>query len=200
MFIKKIIIYMYILMMVMFCKTTQTVQIQTTQVPLPKADTNTVPASTSVVATIASKKEDFFNPSFKHKDEVFRVFGSSQGYEIKQMAALESLKVEDDVSGNMSFSTDLQKYDKVDYQAQALVRLMLYQDNGKVSRIRFVRSSGISEIDKMIGDDLTRWKFIFLDEKNVAPTEFVIVYQIILSNKMNDKEAVKELLKKYVDH
>ena len=179
----KIIAFSIVIFFNNACKTTQT------QV--------TIPENQSVLVAYETNKNTFFTQPVR-KDEVFRVFASSDGYEVKQTSAAKLIQLEEDLPGNESFAKDLEKYNKVNYKASAVLKLMLYQDSGKVSRIRFLRSSGISEIDKMIGNDLTRWRFIFADPKVISPIEFIITYQILLSNSLNKEDAVN-LLKKYVD-
>ncbi len=143
---------------------------------------------------ISNTKQYFFEQD-KRKYEYFRVFITSEEYEITQLAGEDIIQVEEDIEGNKLFSKEIARYDKIDYMASPVLRVTLYEISGKISRIRILRSSGLSELDKLIGDDMTRWKFKYLNQDQTL-NEFNIHYRIILQNKLT-KEEVIEFLKQH---
>lgn len=127
--------------------------------------------------------------------EVFRVFVSSDFYRLKQTAAEGKVSIKLDEPGNENFSKVLQQFDKIDWASDAVIKVELYPDTGRLSRLRFVRPSGIGELDQMISDDVTRFVFQFKNDV-VEPRQFTIHYYIMLNNKVSRKQAIEEL-KKY---
>ena len=128
-------------------------------------------------------------------DEVFRVFVSSDNYIRKQLGQNELFVLEEDVSGDLVFKNGLSLYDKIDFKTKAIVKVSLHKDSGSLSRVRFLRSSGISEIDKIVSEELTRWSFDFLTNKIPAP--FEVSFYILLKNQIT-KDQAKEELKKHI--
>lgn len=140
----------------------------------------------------AANKE--FETKLREKSEVFRVFVSSDFYQSRQMTADDTIKLKDDPGGKLNFSESLKNFNKIDWTSEATVKLELYPDTGKISRIRFVHPSGIGEIDKLVSDDITRWVFEFPRE-NIEPRIFTVSYFIILQNHVSRQEAIEELRK-----
>ena len=136
----------------------------------------------------------FENEEF-NKNEVFRIFISSEKYIRKQAQHTKQIMVEEDTAGDISFKNEIKHYNKINFKAKARLKIVLYEDTGTLSRIRFILSSGISELDKMIADDITRWNFKLLNDK-IEPILFEVSYYIFLKNEISREEA-KEELKKY---
>ena len=107
----------------------------------------------------------------------------------------KKLLVEEDPAGDNSFKDQIKHYNKINFKTKAQLKVTLYADTGRLSQIRFVRSSGISELDKVIADDITRWNFKFPGKK-IKPILFEVSYYIFLKNEISREEAEKEL-KKY---
>ncbi len=138
-------------------------------------------------------------PLYKGQNEAFRVYVDATGYEREQMRMLKEMTILSDEVGDSLFIEELIKYNKIDYQSHAIINISVYPDTGRIARIRFARSSGVSEIDKLIGDDLTRWKIRLLNQtegKNKPLNSFMIVYFITLENVLSKKETI-DILKKY---
>ena len=138
--------------------------------------------------------ENDYKTKERETGEVFRVFSSSDHYEISQLTAENKIKNHEDIAGNESFSNELKKFDKIDWSSSAKIKLELYPDTGGISRIRFERSSGIGELDKLISDDITRWIFKFPGDV-IEPRIFNITYYIVLQNAVTRKQALEELQK-----
>ena len=128
-------------------------------------------------------------------DEVFRVFVSSDNYIRKQLSQNKLFVFEEDTSGDLAFKNGLSPYDKIDFRTKAIVKVSLHEDSGTLSRVRFLRSSGISEIDKMVSEELTRWSFDFLTD--AIPSPFEVSFYILLKNQIT-KDQAKEELKKHI--
>ena len=143
-----------------------------------------------------TQKEIFnqFEDEEFHGNELFRMFVSSEQY-IRKQAKVKQIMIEYDPQGDLKFQNEIRHYNKINFKAKARLKIMLHEDTGTLSRIRFVRSSGISELDKIIADDITRWSFSFPNEK-IEPTLFEVSYYIFLKNEISREEA-KEELKKY---
>ena len=138
-----------------------------------------------------------FESNEPRENEVFRIFLSSEKYIRKQIKAKDTIHLVEDSSGNEASSKELLPYDKINFKTRVIARITIYAESGTIAKIRFVRSSGISEIDKLTSEDITRWRFNFPTGK-VEPLTFEITFYIFLKNKINKEQAKKEL-KKYVD-
>ncbi|MDH5717971.1 MAG: hypothetical protein OEZ22_10065 [Spirochaetia bacterium] len=157
-----------------------------------------VSEKTEVPDAIVDKYNEFYSKP-NEPDEVFRVLLSSEFYEIRQTAYEDILYVKDDPAGNQMTSEELEQYNKVDYFGRAVLKIELYSKTGKLARLRFLRSSGISEIDRLISEDITRWHFKFQEgvKEEDLPDIIIVVYGIVLEKNISREEAVEEL-KKYV--
>ena len=76
-----------------------------------------------------------------------------------------------------------------------IIKVELYPDSGKISRVRFLRPTGLSEMDKLISEDVSRLSFEF-EKDNVEPNQFKIEYLILLRNRLSREEAKAFLQKK----
>ncbi len=128
-------------------------------------------------------------------EEVYRVLVSSEEYLRKQVQSEEIFSFKKDESSDLAFCKELSVYDKINYKSKAVVKVSLYEDSGTLSKVRFVHSSGISEVDQLIAEDITRWRFDFLTRK--IPKLFHVSFYIFLRGQVT-KEQVKEELKRFV--
>ena len=143
--------------------------------------------------------DSFFNET-SDEEKNFRVFSSSEYYERRQLNLHDIIEIKSDLDGDKMAAEELKEYDKVNFFGKALVKIELYPDTGNLSRVRFLRSSGISELDRIISEDITRWKFSFLVENkkdDEFPEQFMVEYAVLLKKKITREQAVEEL-KKYV--
>jgi len=148
----------------------------------------------------SKEQYDSFFSDVPAEETVFQVFFSSGYYEKRQVNLSDIVEVRADIDGDKRASKELKDFDKVDFFGKALLKIELYPDTSTLSRVRFLRSSGISELDRIISEDITRWKFSFLVEntkEDDIPEQFIVEYGVLLKRKITRKEAVEEL-KKYV--
>jgi len=140
--------------------------------------------------SINSAKNQFFN-SADNYDSLYKIFASSENYEILQSKE-SNIKMENDVNGQFLFVEDLKKYDMINYTSDAVFSVELYPNNGLIAKIRPLKPSGISELNKVIADDITRLKF---DIKNIGtePLAFNIHYTILLQKKHSSNEIKQTL-------
>ena len=147
-----------------------------------------------VESSLKQEIQEAFDSEELQKKEIFRVLVSSEQYLRKQLQSEEIFSFREDESSDLAFCQELSVYDKINYKSKAIVKISLYQDSGTLSKIRFIRSSGISEIDKIIAEDITRWRFDFTTRK--IPELFHISFYILLSSQVT-REQAKEELKKF---
>ena len=140
-------------------------------------------------------RKDFFEKP-PRRSEVFRIFVSSDTYEVKQMAYSRKISIKQDKTADQEFSDEiLKKYDVVDYKAKAIINIELYPDSGKLAKVHFTRPTGTSEMDTLISQDVTRLIFEF-QKDNIEPISFKVTYLVLL-RKRASKEEVQEILQKY---
>lgn len=145
---------------------------------------------------LIESKEAFLNSSFE-EGEHFKVFLSSELYESKKNKSFKNFSRVSDSDGDLAFASELKKYDKVSLNADAVLKIEFFIDSGKLKSVRFVSPSPISEIDKIIADDITRWKFDFKSAGNV-PSSMKIKYRVALQKRISRDEA-KKILKTYTN-
>ncbi len=128
--------------------------------------------------------------------ELFRVVMMSDGYYVSQKSHTDRIERLEDSGGDQFFMERLKKYDIVDRETEGMIRIQLYPDSGRLMKVRFLQSTYITEIDKMITDDIQRWSFKF--NGPVSPTSFSIRYRIVLRQResADDKEIQAELDRK----
>lgn len=139
--------------------------------------------------------------SLKKESELFHIVASSQGYDVQQVGFEDTLKWIGNESGNKIFQKEVFLYNKIDYTAESLLQVQFYKGTGKIAKVRFLKTSGVSELDSLILDDLTRWKINYIGEEEVendkeeeilVPT--LVRYVLILTNKTSKKDDKKYLL------
>jgi len=170
---KRSIIFLVISSFVFFCKSPQE-QIKETTNP-----------------KIIKTKNDFFGRE-KQKREVFRIFASSENFIIEQLAYEGKIEISSDPGGERSFTEDIGKYDMVDLFVTAIFSVEIYPDSGKLAKIRPVRPAKVSELNKLIAEDITRLRFKF-PGKRVEPVKFNIQYGVLLQKKLSEAERRKLL-------
>ncbi len=128
--------------------------------------------------------------------EIFRVLMTSSEYKAVQLSYTDNMSRIDDTSGDMFFMERLKRYDKINEVREGEVRVWLYPDSGRLMKVRFINSTYIEELDKLILDDVQRWTFSFKNNY-ISPTLFNVRYRIVLKRHMEepDSETVKEVEK-----
>jgi len=136
---------------------------------------------------------------FLEKDEsspeLFHVLISSDGYEVSQMKSEQTINRAEDKGGDKYMSDELGKFNMIDEVREAVFFIQIRPDNGSLSKIRTQRSTAITEIDKVLTEDIQRWAYKF-PQRRVTPTQFNIRYRVVLKKTMSDSEIMKELQKR----
>lgn len=132
----------------------------------------------------------------QNEGELFRVVMMSNDYRVSQNAYQERMSRAEDSGGDQFFMERLRRYDIIDRETEGVIRVQLYPNNGRLMKVRFLQSTSITEIDKMITDDIQRWSFNF--NGPVSPTSFSIRYRVVLrrNSTAQDDEVQAELQKK----
>ncbi len=136
------------------------------------------------------------NEFFSHAPreiEAFQVYADSERYVVNQVNYENSITIVNDPVGEKQFTDEIHKYDKIDRFNEAIFKVQLYEDTGTIAKIRPSRPAEISELNKLIADDITRLQFKFSDDK-IEPLEFEIRYGIRL-RKMASEQEVEQILK-----
>ena len=131
------------------------------------------------------------------EDEAFRVFVSSDEYLLKQVGFTESMTIIADDSGRNPMAEEINAYDMIDIFTEAVYKVELFKDSGLIWRIRPVSPANVSEINKIIADDITRLKFSFKNKDKIEPLTFKIRYGVRLQKKKS-KEEIKKILQENV--
>ncbi|MES0489084.1 MAG: hypothetical protein ABUK01_03770 [Leptospirales bacterium] len=140
---------------------------------------------------IKKAQTQFFDGE-KQKREVFRIFASSENYAVKQLSYDGKIEIGADPGGERSFSHDVGKYDLVDLFVTAVFSVEVYADSGKISKIRTIRPAKVSELNKLMAEDITRLRFEF-PGKHVEPVKFYIQYGVLLQKKLSEADRRKLL-------
>lgn len=130
--------------------------------------------------------------------ELFRVVMMSNAYIVSQKNYTDKISRAEDTGGDEFFMERLRRYDIVDREVEGMIRVQLYPNTGRLMKIRFLQSTYITEIDKMITDDIQRWTFNF--NGPVTPRSFSIRYRVVLRKRSAaddsmQKEVQQELQK-----
>ena len=128
--------------------------------------------------------------------EIFRIFASSDSYASRQYGTEEGIRIKADPSGEEAFAEEIRQFDKIDLFTDAIFSIELFEETGSISRIRPVKPAKISELNKLIADDITRLKFEFPDGK-IEPLKFNIRYGILLQKIATDQD-IRDVLKENV--
>lgn len=130
-------------------------------------------------------------------DEAVRVYVSSTDYVMKQTGYSEEIEIIDDVSGRNAMSEEISQYDMVDMFTIAIYKVTINKESGSLSHIRPVRPSKVSEINKLIIDDITRIKFKLKESESIEDVSLTVRYGIKL-HKKKSREEIKKILKENV--
>jgi hypothetical protein len=128
------------------------------------------------------------------ENEAFRVYVSSDDYTVKQTGFSKLIDLVTDTSGRNPMAEEIKAYDMVELFTEGVYKVELYKESGLIAHIRPVKPAHISEINKIIADDITRFKFKFKDPDKPEPLTFKIRYGIRLQKKKTQEE-IKKILK-----
>ena len=127
--------------------------------------------------------------------ELFHVLISSDRYDVSQMKNEKTIRRTEDKGGDKYISSQLEQFNMVDAVRDAVLSVRLRPDSGSLSQVRTQRSTAITEIDKLLYEDIQRWTFKF-PQRIVTPTQFNIRYRIVLQKTMSDSEIMEEVRKR----
>lgn len=140
-----------------------------------------------------AENEDFLSVSPENKEDLFRVLIMSDDYKVSQQQYETNILRVEDSSGDDYFKSEIARHDKIDEAREGVVKVWLYPDTGKIMQVRFVKSTYLKELDKIIMEDIQRWNFKFLKKKVVYPTKFDVRYRIVLKKNISDDAIMEEI-------
>ncbi len=158
------------------------------------ASCSTTPPKQEVTDKHSAVREEFFSRK-TDSDVVFRLFATSSSIQRDQVRYQDSITLVEDKAGDDGLLEQIKRYDIVDMAAEGEILVELYPDSGSFYRLRQIRPSEIVEIDKLMAQDITRYRFTF-PKKTIMPSRFHIIYKVQLEKKLTREEAY-EILKKH---
>jgi hypothetical protein len=143
---------------------------------------------TTPVDPYDAPNEEFLS---KSGNESFRIVMMSDRYLVRQKKYEDSFSRVEDTSGDEYFMERLKRMDLVDAAREGEVRVWVYPDSGRLMKIRFVESSYIEEIDKLIIDDVQRWTLRF--SRGIYPRNFTVRYRVVLRKGVSNSEIRRQI-------
>ncbi|MBN1500807.1 MAG: hypothetical protein JW982_11655 [Spirochaetes bacterium] len=140
----------------------------------------------------AADTKKFLSETPSNKSEIFRVFISSDSYVISQKLSTEYIKRTDDETGDKYFMEEISMLNKIDEAREGALTVWLYPDSGRIMQVRYLQSTYLREVDKILIEDVQRWTFKF-PKKVIEPIKFDIRYRVVLRKKMTDDQIMDEL-------
>jgi hypothetical protein len=129
--------------------------------------------------------------------EFFRVYITSESYEVRQIRGSELIKRRPDPQADQLFMEEILKLDYINFQDDGIIMITFSPTTKKVDSIKFHSTvPRINEVAKILQNDASRWKWDW--ENNTFShdaSKFLIHYTVRLKNNLS-REEVKELLKK----
>ncbi|MFW5808588.1 MAG: hypothetical protein ACOCWH_06015 [Spirochaetota bacterium] len=142
-----------------------------------------VSCKTTPVDPVAEANEAFLSQS---NGDTFRVVMMSDRYIVRQKKYEENLSRIADESGDQYFMERLNKMNVINAAREGEIRVWVYPDSGRLMKVRFMESTYIEEVDKLIIDDIQRWTLDY--KRGVYPLKFNVRYLVVLQKKMSDTE------------
>ncbi len=144
--------------------------------------------TTTPVDPITKANEAFLSET---KSETFRVVMMSDRYLVRQKQYEDNITRVEDESGDQYFMERMKKMDVVNTAREGEIKVWVYPDSGRLMKIRFVESTYIEEVDRLIMDDIQRWTLKF--NRGVYPRQFRVRYRVVLRKKMSDAEIRQKM-------
>ncbi|EMJ60544.1 MULTISPECIES: hypothetical protein [Leptospira] len=168
-------------------------------VPNPAGENEIVLDEEGKEVTLNTGDPDSFLRSSKDPLEYFRVYISSDSYQLRQLRGSKFIRRKVDKGGDALISEELVRFNKVNFIDDGIIIVVLNGNTGAFETIRFnTRVPRINDLAKIVQNDVTRWIMEHSEEKPVV-TKFQIHYSLELKNKTGStRDAVKEELKKEV--
>jgi hypothetical protein len=154
---------------------------------------------TTTLNKFMSENEDFLSINPENNEDVFRVLIMSDEYKVVQQQYDKNILRVDDPSGDDYFKSEIARHDKIDEAREGVVKVWLYPDAGKIMQVRFVKSTYLRELDKIIMEDIQRWNFKF-PKKVVYPTKFDVRYRVVLKKNISDDAIMEEISQQEVEN
>ncbi|EMF83807.1 hypothetical protein LEP1GSC188_4293 [Leptospira weilii serovar Topaz str. LT2116] len=168
-------------------------------VPNPAGENEIVLDEEGKEVTLNTGDPDSFLRSSKDPLEYFRVYISSDSYQLRQLRGSKFIRRKVDKGGDSLISEELARFNKINFIDDGIIIVVLNGNTGAFETIRFnTRVPRINDLAKIVQNDVTRWIMEHSEEKPVV-TKFQIHYSLELKNKTGStRDAVKEELKKEV--
>jgi len=138
------------------------------------------------------KKSELFLQADENAPELFRVFLTSDDYLVSQMRDYDLIIKAENQEEDQYTCNQLKQLDKIEIERDGVLKVWLYPDSGQIMKVRMVKPTFLLEIDKIISEDIQRWKFLF-PNNIIDPVIFKVRYKIILQKKLSDEEIIKEI-------
>jgi hypothetical protein len=146
---------------------------------------------------LTKQMKEFFAKDDK-SGSVFKVFLTSDMYEVKQVSYEGVIEKGADEGGDKYIMDEIKRLDMINESRESIISVWLYPDSGRVMKIRPNRATYLLEVDKLLQEDIQRWNFVF-PKKYVSPTKFEIHYKVVLRKKQSDDEVMKEIRERMKD-
>lgn len=139
-------------------------------------------------------KSDFFT---KKKGKAgFRVYVSSEHYIVKQYRFQKHLKRFEDKGGDSFIKSGLKDLNKINEERTGIVKVTFYP-NGNIARVRPQKLTFLTELDRLMVEDVQRWRFKFLKGKTY-PRHLWVRYKFRLQKKFSDEKTLSDIEKQYL--
>jgi hypothetical protein len=200
-----ILTFVFILILHLSCKTSQTANVTTVSetimvgelLPPPGGDGEVIYNELGEVVQNHSNELPFFQKKSEIPNELFRVFISSDKYQIRQIRSSDKILRKPDLGGDELAKEEVKRFDLINFIDDGYVAIGLNSNTGKLETIAFDRRvPRINDIAKLIQNDASRWNYEHLS-KDGMPTvvKFMINYQIRLYP-AKSRDEVKQMLQK----
>lgn len=148
--------------------------------------------ATLEINPVYRENERFLDSEPVDENDLYHVVLMSDRYQVSQKQYSAKIVKNDDISGDEYFQSEIAKHDKIDEARQGIVKVWLYPDSGKIMKVRFIKSTYLRELDKIILDDIQRWSFSF-PEKDIFPAKFNVLYRVVLRKNISDAKIREEV-------
>ena len=141
---------------------------------------------------LSSDDKKFLFSEPDNEEDLYRIFLTSEQYLVTQKGYDETIARVPDMQGDRYICNEICGIDMIDETREGIVSILLYPDSGKVMKVRTKKSTFIMEIDKIITEDMQRWRFTFPQE-TIEPIKFDIRYRVKLRKRQSDEEIMREV-------
>jgi len=144
---------------------------------------------------VLEKKMNDFLLIDETSSELFKIFLTSDDYAVAQMSDFDLIIRAVDTDGDDDAREEMESLNKINEEREGILAVWLYPDSGQIMKVRMIKPTFLLEVDKLISEDIQRWKFLFPKEI-VEPVKFRVKYKVVLQKKLSDEEIIKEMQEK----